>query len=449
MRLILNKAKIRKGLKIFLILLCCLTLGIGVYWTIAMLIPLGGLSNTFAFGIAQLSGFLLFLYLLSTLLLLKLVPRTRKKTEKLTRNDDISKATIKIKKNNIRKVIGILGLSLIIFNSLPLISTPYAIETAEKEFEGAFGANWRDQIPDDIESFFMPSQFNLANYFLGIPQKDCNIDTDIQYYSEGDDFYLTFDVYYPKATHRELPGHNSTIIKIHGGGWTEGDKSQENMLWVNRYLAAQGYIVFDIQYGLMDTEKSTTLPTPEHVRGDFTLHDMIYQIGYFTKQLEDKLADRYQARLDSVFIMGNSAGGHLTGVVGLGYNDPYFAGNYSNALTIKGIVPLYPPNDAKRYFSSGDLSKLLPDATSLEFEKFTPSELVDENDPPAIIFQGLNDGLVDPKNSEEIEEALEVNYIACVLLMFPFAAHANDFMANNNYSQVWLYYLERFLYLTQ
>ncbi len=149
--------------------------------------------------------------------------------------------------------------------------------------------------------------------------------------------------------------------------------------------------------------------------------------------------------------MGNSAGGHLTGVVGLGYNDPYFAGNFSTALTIKGIVPIYPANDAKG-FISGDRKGLLKgdtDSNPLDFEKFTPSNLADEDDPAAIIFHGTSDGLVPIKESEKIEDALESEDVDCIHLKFPFAAHANDFMANNNFSQVWIYYLERFLYLEQ
>ncbi len=416
-----------------------------------MMFPMGGPSTTVAFAIGQISGFLLFLYLLTTVFLAKLIPKTRARRIKRKNSDmEISRQGA-TKRNELRVIVIIVGLSITFLNALPLLSTPYAIQNAENEFTEAYGEHWRDNIPADVESFFMPSQFNIYNYFVGLPHPDCNVDQDIQYFSEGNDFYLTFDVYYPKKFDRELPGHNSTIIKIHGGGWTEGDKSEFNMLWVNKYLASQGYIVFDIQYGLLDTGEPVTIPTPDHVRGDFTLHDMIFQIGYFTKQLESTLADKYQANLDSVFIMGNSAGGHLTGVVGLGYNDPYFAGNFSTALTIKGIIPIYPANDAKNFVSKyrEGLLEGDPDSDPLEFEKFTPSELADEDDPAALIFHGMQDGLVPIKESKDIEEALEDEGVDCILLRFPFAAHANDFIASNNFSQVWIYYLERFLYLQQ
>ncbi len=422
----------------------------GIIFTISMLYPLTMIAVILAVGVAQVSGFLLFLYLLVTLLFLKLTPKTKPK--KLKRTEEGSPEQLPIKRNIIRNVVAVIGLGLVIVNALPLICTPYAIIDAETEFAEVYGDNWRDNIPNDVESYFLPTQFNLFNYFFGFPQPDCNIDRDIQYLKIDDDTYFNFDAYYPKATNRPLPGNNSIIIKIHGGAWVSGDKSEEDTLWINKYLAAQGYIVFDIQYGLLNVPSLfDALPTPEHVKGNFTLHDMVYHIGYFTKQIEAQLADRYNANMDSVFIMGGSAGGHLTAVVGLGYNDPYFAGNFSTALTIKGIIPMYPANDAE-HVASGDRDGLIPgtpETNPLAYEKFTPSKLVDANDPPALFFQGLNDWMVPPSNSRAIELAMEMVDVDAIMLEFPFASHANDYITSNNFAQVWLYYLERFLYIEQ
>jgi hypothetical protein len=83
------------------------------------------------------------------------------------------------------------------------------------------------------------------------------------------------------------------------------------------------------------------------------------------------------------------------------------------------------------------------------FEAFTPSELVDANDPPALIFQGMADALVSPYMSAEIETAMDAAGVKCCRLLFPFAGHANEMILNNPHGQVWLYYLERFLYLNQ
>jgi len=366
----------------------------------------------------------MFLYLPTTLLLLKLTHKNR------------------FKKLN-RVSILVFGLMLTALNALPLMAVPVSVQTAENEFNDAYGENWRCDIPKSADNYFLPSQFNLYNYFLGFPHRDCNVETDILYY-DADGIKLYYDVYYPKGVYSDLPGNGSVVIKIHGGGWSAGDKSLGNVLVLNKYLAAQGYVVFDIQYGLFDTGSTSFIPTPDYVMGNFTLHDMIYQIGTFTKRLETKYADTYNANLNSVFIMGGSAGGQLTGVIGLGYNDPYFSGNFSNALTLKGIIPIYPPDYAPSFLLPGDSS-----SNPLAFEKFTPSNLADPSDPSTLIFQGLRDDLVSIDNAERIKSSLNTEGVNCIVLTFPFAAHASDLIVGNTYSQVWLYYVERFLYLEQ
>ena len=377
-----------------------------------------------SYFITQITGFLMFLYIPTTLILLKLTHKNRFK-------------------NWNRISILVIGLLLTVLNALPLMSVPASIQTAETEFNAAYGENWRSNIPQNVDNYFLPTQFNLYNYFLGFPHRDCNVKTDVLYY-DADGIKLYFDVYYPKGVYSDLPGNGSVIIKIHGGSWQYGDKTLGNVLVLNKYLATQGYIVFDIQYGLFDSGDSSFIPTPDYVKGNFTLHDMVYQIGNFTKLLETTYADTYNANLNSVFIMGGSAGGQLTGVVGLGYNDPYFSGNFSNALSIKGIVPIYPPDYAPSFLLPGDAL-----SNPLAFEKFTPSNLADPSDPPTLIFQGLRDDLVSLDNAERIKSSLNNEGVDCMVLTFPFAAHASDLIVGNTYSQVWLYYLERFLYLEQ
>ncbi|MCJ7651612.1 MAG: alpha/beta hydrolase, partial [Candidatus Lokiarchaeota archaeon] len=301
-------------LKIILINICLLTFIVGIYFTAIVLFKIpDSLAITLSYFLSQISGFLTILYILTTILLVKLISTRYKK------------------KAWISKTILIFGFSLALLNSLPLISTPFSIQTAENEFNLAYGSDWRSTIPNQIESYMSPTQFNFYGYFLGFPIKDCNVDVDVLYY-DNDGIRLYFDAYYPKGDRSRLPGNNSVIIKIHGGGWQNGDKSLGNVLVLNKYLASQGYIVFDIQYGLFDSGIPSFIPTPDHVKGNFTLHDMVYQIGNFTKLLETTYASTYNANLNSVFIMGGSAGGQLTGVIGLGYNDPYFAGNFSSAI---------------------------------------------------------------------------------------------------------------------
>ncbi|MHA1343686.1 MAG: hypothetical protein ACTSQG_06850 [Promethearchaeota archaeon] len=434
-------------LKKILTLLCYLTLIHGIYWVFLMFFGMYDLiSGTVGMAVGQSTGFLIFIYIATTLLLLKL----------------------KDKNQNPRAYysIMIIGLTISGLFAVPLFLTPIAITNAESEFSAAFGENWEDKIPNDIkEDYFLKTQFNLPQYFLGIPLKDCKVERDIKFY-DNESITLYFDVYQPKEPNEKLPGKRSIIIKIHGGGWTVGDKGIGNMPAVNKYLAAQGYIVFDIQYGLRKNinfmnkikfDQRDSIISPGHKLGDFTVEDQIRHIGIFEKLLVKKYADKYDANIHSVFIMGGSAGGHLTSLFGLSYNErggkfaKYFDDLYTHNLTIKGIIPIYPAIDARLYFDyyMPDLLEDDPESNPELYNAYTPSELVDGADPPCLIFQGTSDGLAPMEQSKMLERAYEDVDGKCCRLLFPLAGHANDLLYNSNYGQVWLYYLERFLYICQ
>jgi acetyl esterase/lipase len=274
--------------------------------------------------------------------------------------------------------------------------------------------------------------YSISNYFLGIPPKNCIIAKDILYYNE-EGIQLYFDAYIPPKDN--LPGNNSVIISIHGGGWSAADKGFTNKIQFNKYFAAQGYVVFDIQYGLDDINPFA-LYTPSFVKGNFTLDDMIRHIGVFTKYIANHSAT-YNANLDSVFITGGSSGGNLVCAVGLSYYNTSFSSFFSPKLNIKGIIPFYPANGiANRIgiYGSPELNQ--------------PISMVNENSPPCLLFHGTSDGIVMPTTSKALKNKyLEENNAECALILLLFAGHVLDYYFSGLFSQICLYYMERFLYL--
>jgi len=192
-------------------------------------------------------------------------------------------------------LIVVLGLTFTSLSFVPAAYTPYTIKQAELEFSNAFNpyfsGDWKKVVDNSgFKDYFLDRPFQLTGYFLGFGDFDVQIITNVLYfdgsksnYSVDKDIKLYFDAYLPKQTSESLPGKNSTIIRIHGGGWVLGDKGQLNVQMMNRYLAAQGYCVFDIQYGLNnETPVFGKLKIgPENVYGKFTIDDMIRQIGSF------------------------------------------------------------------------------------------------------------------------------------------------------------------------
>ncbi len=334
------------------------------------------------------------------------------------------------------------GLMLMSICFFPYLATPFTISNAERDFNNAFnpafGGDWAAQIDSETEKFLLdsPSYF-LPLYFLGDSPKKCTIMKDILYFNGSEssilldkDIRLYFDAFLPLNGGENLPGNNSILIRIHGGGWSFGDKGLTNMLQMNKYFASQGYVVFDIQYGLVDNGKSNPF-TPEYVKGNFIKHDMIRHIGNFTYYLSQN-ADLFNANLDSVFVSGGSAGGHLVCALGLGASSIEYGSIISPNITIKGFIPFYPANRIN----------------NLVDPFLNPGLVVEADSPSCLIFQGTQDGLVLPSVSEDLgryySDKGNTNF---AILYMPFAGHANDLYFSGYYNHVFLYFMERFMYL--
>ncbi|MBD3350190.1 MAG: alpha/beta hydrolase fold domain-containing protein [Candidatus Lokiarchaeota archaeon] len=336
----------------------------------------------------------------------------------------------------------IIGLVTSSIFAAPLITTPSMIENADASFTAAFGEDWRDQIDNETAPYMMKSPFSIPAYFLGLSHglNACIVKKDVSFYNgtSGVDkgLRLYFDAYLPPNKGEDLPGGNSTIIRIHGGGWVMGDKGLGNMMAMNKYFASQGYVVFDIQYGLYNGSWQMPLITPDYVMGNFSVDDMLRHIGKFTQYLIANHT-KYGAKLDSIFVSGGSAGGHLTCATALAIANGSYGSIFGSGLSIKGLVPFYPANVLEKHkFLDG----------SSEF--LDPLLLIDEDSPPCLVFQGEQDGLVNPSVSAELKTAYtEAGLDNCSIIYMPFAGHGADIHFSGYYNMIFLYYMERFLYL--
>jgi dienelactone hydrolase len=419
---------------------CYLTLIIGIYISYAVIF--GSVELVAWVVLFLLSGIIVFIaliFLSITILLLKI--------------------TDKNKSPNKYYAVGFIGLLITAIMMLPLCFTPYSVYNAEKNFAEAFGNDWRGNIDADLEEkYFLNSPFWIAGYFLSMPAKDCEYKADVMFfdgeesnYSQDEDITLLFDVFWPKEIKNEMPGVKAgkcaILIVIHGGGHRMGSKGG-SQIYMNKYFAAQGYVVYDIEYGLRDEgfsergEGINVLPTPEYVKGDFDVNDMVRHIGNLTQYISNPSnkysADDLDANLDSVFITGGSAGGHLTAATALGISSKQYPKIFGEIITIKGMIPLYPgrPN-----FKGKD-------------EFVAPEEhLIDKNSPPCLIYQGTHDygreGEQTKRYSKEYKKAYEeAGKEECCIIWLPFSGHAGDvWHRTGQYNQVFTYYMERFMYL--
>ena len=119
---------------------------------------------------------------------------------------------------------------------------------------------------------------------------DINRFDNIQYGS--DPVWNVLDVYRPKAEGGKLP----VIVIVHGGGWVYGDKSVYQFYGMS--LAQRGFAVVNFTYRLAPESK---FPAP--------LEDTNQVITWMYDNQEEYLFD-----MNNVFMVGDSAGGHLLGL---------------------------------------------------------------------------------------------------------------------------------------
>lgn len=137
---------------------------------------------------------------------------------------------------------------------------------------------------------------------------------DIQYGT--DPKWNVLDVYRPRGKAERLP----VIVSVHGGGWVYGDKELYQFYCMS--LAQRGFAVVNFTYRLAPEVK---YPAP--------LEDTNHVIAWMYENQEKYLLD-----MDWVFMVGDSAGGHLAGLYAAICTNPEYAANYAFQVP-EGFVP--------------------------------------------------------------------------------------------------------------
>jgi acetyl esterase/lipase len=129
---------------------------------------------------------------------------------------------------------------------------------------------------------------------------------------------LLLDAYVP-AGEGPFPG----VILIHGGGWKEGSRQDENK--VAGFLAADGFVAFAVDYRLINV---ATYPG--------ALHDVEDAVRFIRQHAKDFSLD--PSKLGA---MGFSAGGELAGLLGtLGHGSTSTGSRVAAVATFSGPLDL-------------------------------------------------------------------------------------------------------------
>lgn len=253
------------------------------------------------------------------------------------------------------------------------------------------------------------------------PPAGVKMEKDIPYISNGDESQK-LDLYLPeKAADKPLP----LIVHIHGGGWRGGSKFPCPVA----AMVLKGYAVASVEYRFS-------------------------QKAVFPAQIQDCQAalrwlrahsQQYQLDTEHVGVIGGSAGGHLSALVGTAGGKNLFSkigGNDEQSERVQAVCDIFGPADfstvvqqaaedknVKNIFefnTPGDpYSRLI--GTRLDdkpkADAVSPVHYVSADNPPILILHGTHDTLVPYAQSEEFAAALKDKGVPVWLQKLPGSGH--------------------------
>jgi len=263
------------------------------------------------------------------------------------------------------------------------------------------------------------SVFFLLLFTVGPPvafaEDEIRVERSLAYSSSNDDSNdtrLLADVYLPSKD-----GPHPTLLMIHGGAWFSGNKA--HVAYHASYAAKHGYAVVAINYRLAPKYKF-----PAQV------DDCRMALTWIQEN-----SVKYQFDTQRVGVYGYSAGAHLASLVGLSQNDPAGKADSDKSLRIKAIVAggapcefSWIPSDSKALaYWLGDSRDAAPET----YLCASPTEFVDEDDPPMFLFHGTVDRIVPPQSPEKLKRKLDDAKVTSELHIVESASHIGAFLDSN------------------
>ncbi|HEX4957670.1 MAG TPA: alpha/beta hydrolase [Lacibacter sp.] len=224
----------------------------------------------------------------------------------------------------------------------------------------------------------------------------------------GPDPRNVMDVYLP-ANRSEAS--TPVLIMIHGGGWTEGSKSDFAAFVDTMKRRLPNYAIFNINYRLANNSSNLFPAQEQDVK----------------KCVEYILSQRTSYSISNKFVLaGASAGGHLALL---------HAYKYSSPVKIKAVVDFFGPTELKQFYNNppnplvpflllnvtGTTPALNPDI----YQQSSPLTFVSNTSSPTIILQGGADIIVSPSQSTLLRDRLQMLGVAHQFIFYPSGGHGD------------------------
>lgn len=256
------------------------------------------------------------------------------------------------------------------------------------------------------------------------------IQTDVVYGTAGGED-LKMDVYTCPT-----PGPHPAVLLIHGGGWSQGDKSSDRA--GGTALAQRGVVCFSLNYRL-----APKYPWPAQILD-------CARAARFVRAN----AAKYDVDPTRLAAWGGSAGGHLSLMLGVIKPDDYQSEDDPNrALSAKVtcVVDYFGPTDLRGVSvspqASGIVSRFIGAAPADAPEKYadaSPITHATKDACPVLFVHGDKDLLVPLRQSEIMKAALDELKVENELIVVKNGAHGfggadrQDIIAAHQQAAQWL-----------
>lgn len=239
---------------------------------------------------------------------------------------------------------------------------------------------------------------------------------------------LRCDIYEPPAGVKNGIG----VLLIHGGGWSQGDRTQLKGYGV--LLGRRGYTCIASEYRLTG---EALWPAQ--------IEDVKCAIRYVRANAADLGIDP-----DRLVISGNSAGGHLSLMAGGAMSEPGFEGSGGNAgvsSAVAAVISFYPPTGLDRRSWGGLPALFGKGASEATLKGASPLAYATASFPPTLLIQGNKDDVVPAGESTRMYEALEAAGVPVELHMFANQPHGFDAdpKLGRQCSELMLSFIDRFV----
>jgi acetyl esterase/lipase len=326
-------------------------------------------------------------------------------------------------------VLGVIG---ILLNGRRLLRRDVINQTMSDAMREGLGPGWQRDLPPEVHRVFGQShRGDMWGPLIHAPRLRVHETRDVLFAAPGG-YPLRMDIYRP----RDADGPHPAVIVVHGGVWLPGDKSAYAFGLHNRWLAAQGYVVFDVQYRL-----AGRWPVP--------LADVKCAIRWVKTN-----AVRYGVDPARVVILGRSVGAYLSLMAAYTANQADFpAACLENAEideSVQAVVACYPPTDLRLWMAEqgSAIEQLLVglnhDVPQI-VEQITPIAHVRPGLPPTMIVHGQRDRTVPLAHAEMLANHLRAVGVTTVLLQVPWGRHGIDSCPVGLTAPMILYDVDRFL----